>query len=328
MGEPTVVEEAAASLQDPLGDCDDGIAPSHPPLSPVSASLVGPPPLRATESGDGHEVETHVADAHLLPQLEDEDSALEIKPSATDTPPEEMGFERGGEKDKEETLQIDASSLSPKSGCIENRAIEFQREQDRNMKRDSGLASMTDSESLQQTAMPIIFDPVTAAPIVLNGSPAALQVVDTSPHPSESEKPTQNSDMVAVATPQTPSAAAIQSGRHVSLGTADTRSIAAGSIGGRSLVAPSTISREDEVLSLKVRSLYDSGFGTLASDASSLFSDVPQRRISSIIEEGVAAGVSRIRGTRSSFPGASKEIARRSRLGGSVEGNFFTTKIG
>jgi hypothetical protein len=102
----------------------------------------------------------------------------------------------------------------------------------------------------------------------------------------------------------------------------DARSITARSIGGRSLVAPSTISPEDEVLSLRVRSLYDSGIGGMGSDVSSQFSsDAAQRRISRIMEESANAGVSRIRGTRSSFPGASRDVARRSRIiGGSVEG--------
>jgi hypothetical protein len=106
----------------------------------------------------------------------------------------------------------------------------------------------------------------------------------------------------------------------------DARSITARSIGGRSLVAPSTISPEDEVLSLRVRSLYDSGLGGMGSDVSSQFSSDAQKRISSIMEESANAGVSRIRGTRSSFPGASREVPRRSRIiGGSVEGG--TSKL-
>jgi len=319
MGEPAEAEEPAVSLHRvPTGDCDHSIAPSHPPPPPpVPTSLTEPPPPQATEPGDEHEDETQVADAQLLPH-----ETPDIKPSTTDPPLEELELE-DGENDKEEALQNDASSFTPKSGCTENRAIEFQREQDSsNMKRDSGLASIMDSESLQQTTTTTTPDPVTAAPVLLSDPATALQEIDPGPH--ESEK-TIDPDMEAVATPQTASAAAMQSVKHASIVAADTRSIAAGSIGGRSLVAPSTISREDEMLSLKVRSLYDSGFGTL--DGSGQFSDVPQRRIFSIIEEGAAAGVSRIRGTRSSFPGASKEMARRNRLSGSVEGSFFKPKI-
>lgn len=95
------------------------------------------------------------------------------------------------------------------------------------------------------------------------------------------------------------------------------RSSAARSIGDRSIVAVSFVSPEDEVLSLRVRSLYDCSPG---GDASSQFSaDTSQRRISRIVEEG-AAGVSRQRGARSSFPGASKDIVHRSRVSRSVEG--------
>ena len=90
------------------------------------------------------------------------------------------------------------------------------------------------------------------------------------------------------------------------------------SISERSVVAASFVSPEDEALSLRVRSLYDSGPCALGSDASSQFSS--DRRISSIIEEGAAAGVSLARGTRSSFPGASVANARRGRLSRSVEG--------
>lgn len=47
-------------------------------------------------------------------------------------------------------------------------------------------------------------------------------------------------------------------------------------------MAASILSPEDEVLSLKVRSLYDSGVGTGGSDAGSQFS----KRVSSVMEEG------------------------------------------
>ena len=53
----------------------------------------------------------------------------------------------------------------------------------------------------------------------------------------------------------------------------------------RSTPAASTVSPEDEVLSLKVRSLYDSGVG-IGSDSGSQFS----KRVSSIIEEGGGGG--------------------------------------
>ncbi|PUU83825.1 hypothetical protein B9Z19DRAFT_754281 [Tuber borchii] len=77
----------------------------------------------------------------------------------------------------------------------------------------------------------------------------------------------------------------------------------------RSLAAASTISPEDEVLSLKVRSLYDSGVGLGGSDVESQFS----KRVSSILEEGGKGG-SKI--TRSSYAG------RNSQSGDEAEGRF------
>lgn len=66
----------------------------------------------------------------------------------------------------------------------------------------------------------------------------------------------------------------------------------------RSQIAPSICSPEDEVLSLKVRSLYDSGVG--GSDAGSQFS----KRVSSIMEE---AGKRASRVSRNSFVGSGDE---------------------
>ena len=88
----------------------------------------------------------------------------------------------------------------------------------------------------------------------------------------------------------------------------DARSIVAKSIA-------SSISPEDEVLSFRVRSLYDSGVAGIMTDSESrLSTDTPRRRISSIVEERSWA--------RKSFPGAvgGKDSTRLSRLGGSVEG--------
>jgi len=84
----------------------------------------------------------------------------------------------------------------------------------------------------------------------------------------------------------------------------------------RSLAAASTISPEDEVLSLKVRSLYDSGVGLGGSDVESQFS----KRVSSILEEGGKGG-SKV--TRSSY------VGRNSQSGDEAEGriSLATDKI-
>ncbi|RPA98481.1 hypothetical protein L873DRAFT_1028341 [Choiromyces venosus 120613-1] len=77
----------------------------------------------------------------------------------------------------------------------------------------------------------------------------------------------------------------------------------------RSMAAASTISPEDEVLSLKVRSLYDSGVGLGGSDAESQFS----KRVSSVLEEGGGRG-SRV--MRNSYAG------RNSQSGDEAEGRI------
>ncbi|KAF8253905.1 hypothetical protein K440DRAFT_147098 [Wilcoxina mikolae CBS 423.85] len=209
--------------------------------------------------------------------------------------------------DHSETIQNDASPAQPRT---ESNTIESQEEvQERITKRDSVLTP-------DQEPSPT----VRAVPTSTASNENRVQIAEACAE--ESEQVVEASDMPetvdSTATPP-----AVQDTRHTTSPiAADARSIAAKSIGDRSLVASSVISPEDEVLSLRVRSLYDSGLGGIGSDVSSQFSaDIAQRRISSIIEEG-AIGVSRLRGTRSSFPGASKEVARRSQLGGSVEGRI------
>ncbi|KAL7268841.1 hypothetical protein RUND412_008517 [Rhizina undulata] len=72
---------------------------------------------------------------------------------------------------------------------------------------------------------------------------------------------------------------------HITASRSGAHSIAADarSLGGRSAAAVSVITPEDEVLSLKVRSLYDSGVGL--SDSGSQFSAEGRKRVSSIMEE-------------------------------------------
>ncbi|KAF8543101.1 hypothetical protein BDD12DRAFT_271793 [Trichophaea hybrida] len=209
--------------------------------------------------------------------------------------------------DHSETIQNDASPAQPRT---ESNTIESQEEiQERIARRDSVL---TPDQEPSLT--------VRAVPTSTASNENRVQIVEACAE--KSEQVVEASDMPeTVDTAATPSA--VQDTRHTTSPiAADARSITAKSIGDRSLVASSVISPEDEVLSLRVRSLYDSGLGGVGSDVSSQFSaDIAQRRISSIIEEG-AIGVSRLRGTRSSFPGASKEVARRSQLGGSVEGRI------
>jgi len=206
-----------------------------------------------------------------------------------------------------EFIQNDASSvhLRTKGNTIESQ----EEEQKRIAKLDSVL-----TPDLEPSPT------VKALPTSIVSNENRIQIAEASA--GRSEQIMEASDM-----PETINSAAtppaVQDTRPpTGLIAADARSIAAKSIGDRSLIASSVISPEDEVLSLRVRSLYDSSLGGIGSDVSSQFSaDIAQRRISSIIEEG-AIGVSRQRGTRSSFPGASREVARRSQLGGSAEGRI------
>lgn len=75
------------------------------------------------------------------------------------------------------------------------------------------------------------------------------------------------------------------------------------------------MSPEDEVLSLKVRSLYDSGVGVCGSDAESQFS----KRVSSVMEEGKR--ISRV--SRNSFiVGRSSHSGDEGETGGIAEENM------
>jgi hypothetical protein len=233
-----------------------------------------------------------VADA-VLPVPDGEDETPEIAPPTT--------------PDCSTAIQNDASPLHPgrDSGVAESQ--DETTECTANHQRDSGLASI-DIEISQQS------EP-TATPQYRPYRPGSVVAEFREAEAGEVAEPDDMLETVG----------SMQTFRPAPV-SYDARSITARSIGGRSLVAPSTISPEDEVLSLRVRSLYDSGIGGMGSDVSSQFSSDAQKRISSIMEESANAGVSRIRGTRSSFPGASREVARRSRIiGGSVEGG--TSKL-
>jgi hypothetical protein len=289
MGEtPSPVEESVRSLpqeEEPTDSCDEG------DRNVVSASEASLPP---TEPGTTNELRVSVADA-ALPNPEGDHETPEIAPPTT--------------ANCSTAIQNDASPTNPsQDSCVAESQDETERFA---TKRDSGLASI-DLEFSQQPGL-------TAAPAVSD----ECQPQKPEAHISESQEQTTGvtgpDDM-----PETVGSTAPPAAQIVKPVAADARSITARSIGGRSLIAASTISPEDEVLSLRVRSLYDSGVGGLGSEVSSQFSsDINSRRISSIIEESANAGVSRMRGTRSSFPGASRDVARRSRMGGSVEGGTF-----
>ncbi|KAI5821238.1 hypothetical protein BZA77DRAFT_2805 [Pyronema omphalodes] len=187
--------------------------------------------------------------------------------------------------------------------------------------RDSGLASDMDDKS--EPPSPIDLDgrrPVSA-PIVLNLE--RIQIIEELADESDCSEYDGDSDCgdeMQEGGTLAPLSTQYHSIRPSGSIAFDTRSIAAKSIGDRSLFAPSIISPEDEVLSMRVRSLYDSGVGGMGSDSSSQFSgDQNQRRISSIMEENAHAGVSRQRGARSSFPGANREAHHNRQIGGSVE---------
>jgi hypothetical protein len=177
---------------------------------------------------------------------------------------------------------------------------------DYNLKRDSGVGSINSgSEKNPDQAS---HDPGTPQTLLEMALALAYTAADNG----------ERSDTVADAikiseAPPTPKTR--RSGRPAAA-AADARSIAARSI-------TSSISPEDEVLSFRVRSLYDSGVGGIMTDSEShLSTDTPQRRISSIVEH-----ISERSWARNSFPGAvgGKDSTRLSRLGGSVEGGVQTT---
>ncbi|KAA8900457.1 hypothetical protein FN846DRAFT_145086 [Sphaerosporella brunnea] len=289
---PSLAEQSVRSLppeeKQPADNCDSDTNSNVAAASASGAQIPSLEPGTAT-----NELREPVADAapeHETPEIAPPTSAIADCCSSP--------------------IQNDASPTHPgRDACAAEPQNEIERRQ-----RDSGLASI-DIELSQQSE-------ISATQPV----PNECQRQKPDPNAAESQEEATEfagPDNMPATVAGSASSPAVKSVPSPVAIAADARSITARSIGGRSLFAPSTISPEDEVLSLRVRSLYDSGVGGMGSDVSSQFSsDIARRRISSIIEESAHLGVSQVRGTRSSFPGASRDVARRSRMGGSVEGGI------
>ncbi|KAI5797703.1 hypothetical protein EDC01DRAFT_36596 [Geopyxis carbonaria] len=142
-------------------------------------------------------------------------------------------------------------------------------------KRDSGLASIN-LESTQPCNLP-------TQKVTSNGVRASILENYRQSSTESKGSDTGNMSDTGSATFLPPTAAQ-ETYKASSPSIIDARSFTNKSIGDRSLAAPSTISPEDEVLSLRVRSLYDSN--TTKDSSSHVFTEPGQRRVSSIIEEG------------------------------------------
>lgn len=125
----------------------------------------------------------------------------------------------------------------------------------------------------------------------------------------------QESDLAAAGPGSRPMSSATNQIVRTATSATDTRSIGGKSIGNRSLggrsIAPSMLSPEDEVMSLKVRSLYDSGIGM---DTYSQFGEGSRKRVSSIMEERLTErGLATKRGYRNSFAEGTLTVAEDGR---------------
>jgi hypothetical protein len=306
---------AEQSLHDELAD-DNNNSTSTVPTSPLF-------PPAETETDELHE-------AALIASIQwtHEPELSEIAPTDTESAGAEL-VQNGN------TVSSVLLPPLPDDSCViaEGNALgcNIKKEECIN-KRDSGLASIRSASLhlLQTPEMPLTPNEI----IAVSSAVAAGQMSEENKAHEQGSHPDFKRNETPDPDPRPPSTAPASQ----TFFKRSTPSIAA-----RSLGAISTISREDEMLSSRVRSLYECGPTLIGCDCSSQIStssDVVQRRPFRIIEEGGGVpetfrATERCRSSRNSFPGAGcKDGNHTNRRGGSINGglsagvfpSYLTTK--